>query len=163
VTMTASKKTKTKTKAKTKTKTAATAGARKPGTDWRRRFDVAKPPKVVELESDFAGIRAGTKMLVGSPALIAAYVRKIPFGQTRSIERLRNDLARRHGATATCPVTTAIFLRVVAELAWQDLQAGRPPAEVTPFWRVVEPGSPLAKRLSCDSRWLEEQRATERD
>ena len=145
-----------------KKKAKAPARARKPGTDWRRRFDAAKPPKVVELESDFAGIRAGTKMLVGSPALIAAYVRKIPFGQTRSIERLRNDLARRHGATATCPVTTAIFLRVVAELSWQDLQAGHPPAEVAPFWRVVEPGSPLAKRLSCDSRWLEEQRAAER-
>jgi hypothetical protein len=37
---------------------------------------------------------------------------------------LRRELAQVHGADATCPVSTAIFPRVVAEAAWDDVQAG---------------------------------------
>lgn len=130
-------------------------------TDWRKRFAAKKDPKVVVLESDFAGIKAGSRLFVATPGVIANYVQRIPAGQTRSIERLRNELARKHGAAATCPVTTAIFLRVVAEAAWDDLLAGAAPSAVVPFWRVIEPGSPIARRLRCDSRWIEVQRAVE--
>lgn len=128
-------------------------------TDWRRRFAEAKPPRTVVLETAFAGAKPGTTLFIGSPAVIAAYLERIPKGETRSIERLRNELARRHGAQATCPVTTAIYLRVVAEVALGDLAAGKPVDEVIPFWRVVEPESRIAARLSCDSVFIEHLRA----
>jgi hypothetical protein len=135
---------------------------RGPGrTDWRKRFDGAKPARNVMLHTDFAGIRSGTLMHIGTPGTIAAYVARIPPGETRSIERLRNELARKHGATATCPVTTAIYLRIVAEVALQELAAGVPRDEVVPFWRVIEPGSKIAGRLSCDADFIAELRATE--
>lgn len=149
----------TSTRKPTSPRPAATGGS-KP-TDWRKRFAAKKDPKVVVLESDFAGIKAGNTLFIASPGVIANYVQRIPPGQTRSIERLRNELARKHGAAATCPVTTAIFLRIVAEAAWDDLMAGAAPSAVVPFWRVVEPGSPVARRLRCDSRWIETQRALE--
>jgi hypothetical protein len=137
-----------------------TAARRRP-TDWRKRFKDAKPPKLVTLESDFAGSRAGTVMLVGSPGVIANYIARIPSGTTHSIARMRNALARKHGAQSTCPVTTAIYLRVVAEVALLDLGAGKPANAVIPFWRVIDPDSTIAGRLSCDRDLIDHYRALE--
>lgn len=130
-------------------------------TDWRKRFAAKKEPKRVVLPTDFAGIRAGSTLYIGTPGVIANYIAAIRAGETRSIQRLRNELARRNDADATCPVTTAIFLRVVAEAAWDDLQNGTPAAEVVPFWRVIEPDTPIARKLRCDSQWLAHMRAME--
>lgn len=117
--------------------------------DWRKRFGAAKPPYVVMLHADFAGVKAGNTMLISSPGEIANYLSRIPPGETRTMDRLRNELARKAGANAMCPVTTAIYLRVVAEVALTDLAEGRRLDEVVPFWRVVKPDSKVAKKLSC--------------
>ncbi len=66
-----------------------------------------------------------------------------------------------HGADATRPVSTAIFLRTVAKAAWDEIESGKSAAEVTPFWRVVDPKSPLAKKLRAGSQWIEQQRLAE--
>lgn len=118
-------------------------------TDWRKRFAAAKAPHVVMLHTDFAGVKAGNTMLISSPGDIANYVSRIPQGEMQTIERLRNELARKAGANTMCPVTTAIYLRVVAEVALRDLEEGRHLADVVPFWRVVTSDSKLAKKLSC--------------
>ncbi|MEM8984956.1 MAG: hypothetical protein AAGC71_18245 [Pseudomonadota bacterium] len=125
------------------------------------RLNAKKQPKKVVLEKDFAGIKAGTRMLVGTPQMVDNYVRKIPFGETRTIPRLRNELARRHRCDAMCPVSTAIFLRVVADAALESLEAGSAIADVTPFWRAVAPDDKLVKKLDVDSAWIEHQRALE--
>jgi uncharacterized protein YbjQ (UPF0145 family) len=125
-----------------------TARPKKP-TDWRKRFKAAKSPHVVMLHTDFAGVKAGNSMLISSPGEIANYIARIPHAETRTIERLRNELARKAGANAMCPVTTAIYLKVVAEVALQDLAEGRALDEVVPFWRVVLPDSKVAGKLSC--------------
>lgn len=118
-------------------------------TDWYKRFDTARAPHVATLPSDFAGVKAGSTLLISSPAEIATYLSAIPPGETRTVARLRSDLARKAGADAMCPVTTAIFLRVVAEVSIGDLQAGKSMEKVAPFWRVVTPDSRIAARLSC--------------
>jgi hypothetical protein len=123
-------------------------------TDWRKRYTAAKPPHVVVLHSDFAGVKAGATMLISSPEDIAVYLAKIPWGETRTIVRLRNELARKAKAQAMCPVTTAIYLRVVAENCLRDLEEGKPLGEVTPFWRVVTPDSKIAKKLSCGPDYI---------
>jgi hypothetical protein len=46
-------------------------------------------------------------------------------------------------------VTAAIYLKVVSEVALQDLSEGRRLDEVVPFWRVVLPDSKVAAKLSC--------------
>lgn len=48
-----------------------------------------------------------------------------------------------------CPVTTAIYLRIVAEVSLRDLDDGKPLDAVVPFWRVVTPETRIAKKLSC--------------
>jgi hypothetical protein len=67
----------------------------------------------------------------------------------RTIARLRNELARKADAQSMCPVTTAIYLRIVAELSLRDLAQGKRLDDVIPFWRVVTPDSKVAKKLSC--------------
>jgi hypothetical protein len=100
------------------------AGKRLRPTDWRRRFDEARPARTVIVPSRFAGIPAGATLFIASPGVIANYAGAIPPGETRSVEQMRRELARRNGADATCPVTTALYLRIVAEVALRDLEAG---------------------------------------
>lgn len=128
---------------------------------WRDKMN-ARPPHMVTLDKDFAGVPAGARLLISCPLEVADYLRtRIPPGETRPIQQMRRELAAIHGADAACPVSTAIFLRTVAEAAWDQLEAGTPITEVAPFWRVVEPKSPLAKKLRAGSDWIEQQRRAE--
>ena len=86
---------------------------------------------------------------------------QIPAGSTLSPAQLRENLARLHQADATCPVSTGIFLRIVAENACDELEQGQSIHQVCPFWRVVAPDSTTAKKLRVDSKWLEAVRASE--
>jgi hypothetical protein len=132
-----------------------------PQSPWATKLNAAKLPKRVKLDKDFAGIKAGSMLYVGTPQIVDAYVRAIPEGETRTIERMRRELARKAKCDAMCPVSTAIFLRISAEAAWEGLQAGKPRDSVAPFWRIVEPASTLAKKLPMDGAWLATQRQLE--
>lgn len=115
----------------------------------------------MRLQAPFAGIAAGSMLFVGTPQIIDTWVRGIPPGETRTVLRMRRELARQHECDATCPVSTAIFLRICAEASWEQLQQGQPLQAVAPFWRVVEPGSTLARKLPVDGDWIARQRALE--
>ncbi|MEM9331000.1 MAG: hypothetical protein AAGA53_06720 [Pseudomonadota bacterium] len=120
-----------------------------------------KSPKKVRLEYDFAGIKTGQMMFVGTPMIVDAYIRKIPLGTTRTVVAMRNELARRNKCDATCPVSTAIFVRMVAEAALEELEAGKTSAEIAPFWRVIEGKDKIAKKIKVDPDWIDLQRASE--
>ena len=62
-----------------------------------------------------------------------------------------------HNADYTCPVTTGIFLRIVAEANYEKWQQGKALEEITPFWRVIEPNSALAKKLTFGQDFLLKQ------
>ena len=130
-------------------------------TDWRTRLRDGTAPRRVVLEADFAGVPAGRTLFVATPGLLADRVLAIPEGETLEVRTLRDALARDHGADASCPVTTALFLRIVAEAAWDDLQDGTPLDRVIPFWRVIDPASPVAARLRCGADWIRDRREAE--
>ena len=125
------------------------------------RLNKAKSPKVVVLEKDFAGIRAGSTMFVATPKIVDECVNKIPDGRFITMPELRADLATEYDCDATCPVSTAIFLRVAAEAALEKLATGAEVRDITPFWRVVAPGDKIGSRLPIDRQWLEQRRAEE--
>ncbi len=122
---------------------------------WDQKYHGAKPPHVAVLDKPYAGLRPGQRLFIASPALLDASIRAIPSGQAMEVAALRMSLAREHGADATCPTSTAIFLRIVAERA---LEARDDPA---PFWRVIAPDSPLARKLSCGPDLIRHRRALE--
>jgi hypothetical protein len=116
----------------------------------------------VTLDKDFAGVAAGSRLLISCPLELEDYLRKhVPSGTTKEIQQVRRELASLHDADATCPVSTSIFLRTVSEAAWDELNSGKSITEVAPFWRVVDPKSPLAKKLRAGSQWIEQQRLAE--
>ena len=125
------------------------------------RLNKAKSPKVVILEKDFAGIRAGSSMFVATPKIVDKFINKMPYGRFITMPELRADLAIEYDCDATCPVSTAIFLRVVAEAALEHLEQGAKTADITPFWRVVAPGDKVSARLPIDQKWLEARRQEE--
>ena len=129
------------------------------GTDWVARFQASREPQVKVLEKSFAGIPAGARMLVVTPRIVDAELSEIPPGTVMAAATLRQRLAVRHGAEYSCPVTTGIALRVVAERSYLRLQAGVEP--VTPFWRAVDPESDLAGKLACGREFLRRMRSAE--
>ena len=129
---------------------------------WSAKLAAQREPEVKVLTKPFAGLTPGTHMLVSSPQEIDTWIRGIPPGETRSIDELKQELSTRHGADTACPASTMIFLRIAAEAAWEALEVGASPDEVTPFWRIIEPGSTVASRLSCDMEFIRIQRARER-
>jgi hypothetical protein len=122
----------------------------------------AKSPHTVTLDKDFAGVPKGSRLLISSPLQMEDYLRtQVPVGTVKEIQQVRRELAALHGADATCPVSTSLFLRTVAEAAWDEIEGGKAASDVVPFWRVVDPKSPLAKKLRAGSHWIEQQRLAE--
>ncbi len=115
---------------------------------WHEKMHPGFPCQVVVTQKKFADIPAGASMFVATPEIVSAYISNIPFGAFTSLQQMRKDLAAEHHADYCCPVTSGIFLRIVAEATWEDIEAGKTPEEVTPFWRMMDPKSPAAKKLT---------------
>jgi hypothetical protein len=128
---------------------------------WAEKMN-AKPPHHVVLEKDFAGIPKGAKLHISSPVEIAAELKTIPPGSFMSIQAFRRRLAEKNKCDATCPVSTSIFLRIVAEHTWEEFNSSSSTQDLAPFWRVVESSSPMAKKLNFDSAWIDLQRELEK-
>lgn len=121
---------------------------------WRQRATKLRNAKRVTLDAPFAGLPEGTVLFIGTPAILEKYIASVPRGEVRTLQRLRRDIARANKCQAMCPVSTALFLRMIAEVAWDEICEGRAPDEVTPFWRVIAPSTPIAKRLRVPESWL---------
>jgi hypothetical protein len=130
---------------------------------WLDKLNEKKEPQIKRIEADFADIPAGSNMFIATPQLIDAYVKEIGFGKRIDTKALRKDLAIAHNADYTCPVTTGIFLRIVAEASYEKLQQGERLEEITPFWRVIDPNSALAKKLTFGQEFLVQQIDNERE
>jgi len=124
---------------------------------WLDKLNETKEPKIKRIDIDFADIPAGSNMLIATPKIIDNYIQEIGVGKRIDTKTLRKDLALAHNADYTCPVTTGIFLRIVAEANYEKLQQGKHVKEITPFWRVIEPKSVLAKKLTFGQDFLLQQ------
>ena len=127
----------------------------------KEHLDSDKQPKVVVLDSDFAGVKKGQTLYVATPRIVDNYIRKIPFGETRTIERMRRELARKENCDATCPVSSAIFIRISAQSAIDEIDEGKTTDEVAPFWRLLVSQDKISKKLTIDPEWIDTQRQSE--
>lgn len=127
----------------------------------RQKLEQKKDKKVVILDHAFAGMEPGQKMFVATPQIVNQYICKIPYGETRNIVRLRNELARRHRCDAACPMSTSIFIRIAAQAALEELADGAKAEDITPFWRVLTSADKITKKLDVDPSWVDQQRALE--
>jgi 6-O-methylguanine DNA methyltransferase, DNA binding domain len=104
-------------------------------TSWREKLAKPQEPKIVKVPPKMS--RFGSDMmLIPTPILVDEVLRKIPKGKLVTVSEIRRKLAKNFSTDVTCPLTTGIFIRIVAEAAEEDRARGR--KRVTPYWRVVK-------------------------
>ena len=128
---------------------------------WTEKMLSGSSYKIERTQKRFADIPEGSRMLIATPSIIDDYIRSIPEGKEVDLRGIRKYLAIEYGVDYTCPVTTGIFLRIVAEKAFEDLNKGKSIGEITPFWRVINMKSPTAKKLTFGLDLLRQQREKE--
>lgn len=126
---------------------------------WKQKLNINRVPEIEIVEKPFGAIAQGTKLLISTPIETQEIVNSIPKGKRMYAAEIRKILAAKHGADTTCPLTTGIFLRIIAEAAWDSHLEGTPIERCTPFWRAIDPNSPLAKKLRCGPAFLKEMQA----
>jgi hypothetical protein len=106
------------------------------------------------------GVMVDQAMLMPSAEAIAAQMRAVPPGETRSLAELRQRLADQYGAEATCPVTTQRMIKIVAAKSVADHSAGK---LAVPFWRVVDPDRPNSAKMPGGRDFIVARRKEETD
>ena len=127
----------------------------------REKMAVKKEPKRVLMDKAWAGMQPEQMMFVATPQIVDAYIRSISHGQTVTIPEMRDALAERENCAGTCPMSSAIFVRMVAEAALEDLADGKQVSEIAPFWRMITSRDKMVKKLKIDPDWIDQQRAME--
>jgi len=114
---------------------------------WRQKLEEKHPEhgKVVDVPPKMQNRFLVGKMLIPKPLDINALIHGVPKGKLATVIQIRDRLAKDAQANCCCPLTTGIFLRIVAEVAEEDLRSGK--EKVTPYWRVVKADGSLNKRF----------------
>ena len=128
---------------------------------WIEKRDCEKSFKIKTIDKKFADIPEGSKMLITSPPIIDEYVKSINYGKFVEPIKMRDDLAKQYQADKTCPVTTGIFLRIISEASYEEYDNGIDLDAITPFWRIVDPKSKLASKLTCGIDFISERQMDE--
>jgi hypothetical protein len=129
---------------------------------WTEKLHCDKEPKIKRIDFNFADIPANSNMFIATQQIIDNYIKQIPKGKIVSVQTMRKDLAIETKADYTCPVTTEIFLRIVAEANFEKYQQTNSIKSITPFWRVVEPNSTLSEKLTFGKDFIIKQRQAEK-
>ena len=118
----------------------------KAGVTWRDKLEREHPSHGRIVEPSPSQARAGIRrVLIPRPLDVDAIVRRVRKGKLITMEQLREELARRAGADASCPMTTGIFMRIVAEAAEEDRANGR--KRIAPYWRVIRNNGGLNEKF----------------
>jgi hypothetical protein len=105
---------------------------------WREKMNRPDEPRVV------ANPRGGT-MLIPTPRLVDAEMRRVRKGRVITVREIRERLAAAHQTDTACPLTTGIFLRIAAEAAEEEFRSGK--SRITPYWRVVRDDGSLNEKF----------------
>ena len=128
---------------------------------WGEKLTGAKPAHVSAMSKPMWGMAKGDTLFIATPIMVRDYMKKIRKGSSRTIEQMRTEFAKAHKADGTCPMTSSIFARIAAEAAIEEMEDGKPVEKITPFWRLIDAKSPIAKKLSCGSAFVAKMRAKE--
>ena len=109
---------------------------------WREKLADDKGfPQVFPIDKTRSKRWGTGTMVIPAPREVDALMRRVPKGRLTTIDELRKSLARRHGATIACPITTGIFAWIAAHAAAEAEAAGK--KNPTPYWRTLKTGGEL--------------------
>jgi alkylated DNA nucleotide flippase Atl1 len=109
---------------------------------WTEKLHDSKDlPKVEEI-TDKMSKRWGTgTVVIPAPTEVNEIMCKVPEGKVITINEIRCVLAKKHGATIGCPITTGIFAWIAAHAAEEQKQNGG--KSTTPYWRTLKTGGEI--------------------
>lgn len=128
---------------------------------WQEKLHKSDTPVIKPLDRRYAGHDVGDLMYIATPADLDQRIRRLPSGTLLTTAEFRAQVAISVGADFVCPMSTGMFLRIVTEAALEDLATGTSVDVITPFWRVIEPSSALANKISCGPDFIERERERE--
>lgn len=109
---------------------------------WREKLEDDKGFPVVQPIDKSKSKRWGEgTFVIPAPSEVDALMKKVPEGKLITISELRGILAKRHGATIACPITTGIFAWIAAHAAAEAENEGK--KKVTPYWRTLKANGEL--------------------
>lgn len=104
---------------------------------WREKLADNKGLPVVKQLTGKSARRFGVgTMLLPSPLEVDGLMKRVPKGKLTTINHLRDALAKRHGATMSCPICTGIFAWIAAHAADESAAGGV--KRITPYWRTLK-------------------------
>jgi len=112
-------------------------------------------PKVCEIDCTKTKRWGTGTFVIPAPKEVDALMRQVPKGKLITIDEMRKYLAKKHGTTIACPITTGIFAWIAAHAAAEAAAEGK--MKTTPYWRTLKThgevnpkypgGIPALKRL----------------
>ena len=94
-------------------------------------------PKVQEITGKMSKRWGTGTVVIPAPMEIDEIMRKVPAGKLVMINEIRVALAKKHGATIGCPITTGIFAWVAANAAEEERKEGK---AIMSYWRTLKTG-----------------------
>jgi alkylated DNA nucleotide flippase Atl1 len=98
-------------------------------------------------------------MYISTPKEIDSIIKTVPKGKLITTEQIADKLAKKYKADYTCPLTTGIFVSIVANAAFEEMLNRK--EKITPYWRVVKAKGRLYDkylgRLSDQKQLLENE------
>lgn len=109
---------------------------------WREKLaDDKDLPKVITIGGHLGKRWGEGTCAIPAPREVDALMRRVPRGRLTTINDLRSAVARQHGATTGCPITTGIFSWIAAHAAEEAAAVGE--SRVTPYWRTLKTNGEL--------------------
>ena len=104
---------------------------------WREKLADSKDlPKVVVINEKMSQRWGTGTVVIPAPMEVNEMMRKVPRGKLITINQIREILARKHGASIGCPITTGIFAWIAAHAAEEAAAEGE--QNITPYWRTLK-------------------------
>ncbi len=103
---------------------------------WREKVD-ALEQKIHTLSPEWEKKYGKGESLVPRGLDIERLIRETTRGELLTNDIIRETLAKEQGVLLTEPMTTGIFLRIIAEAAEEERPIRKD--DVTPYWRVLKP------------------------
>ena len=109
---------------------------------WRQKLaDDKDLPKVIKIDAKRSKRWGTGTCAIPAPRDVDAIMKRVPKGKLVTINEIRAAVAKDHGATIGCPITTGIFSWVAAHAAAEDAADGA--KRITPYWRTLKSGGEL--------------------
>jgi alkylated DNA nucleotide flippase Atl1 len=112
---------------------------------WREKLGDNKDlPKVVKITGKMRKNWGTGTVAIPAPKEVDEIMKKVPAGKLTTINDIRTKIAKKHGATIGCPITTGIFAWVAAHAADEASKEGK--SNITPYWRTLKIGGVINEK-----------------